>query len=150
MNIEIKKLSEADIDKFKQLIFLFEDVFEMKDLKIPDNNHLQPLLKKDTFFVFVALFENNVVGGLTFYTLPQYYSEKLLAYIYDLAVKREFQRNEIGKKLIAATIDYCKEMDMEEVFVQAHAEDLHAIEFYRSTGAIAEKVVHFNYPLRVK
>ncbi len=52
MNIEIKKLGYQDLDKFIELIRVFEDVFEMKNFTIPDKNHLQNLLEKDSFFVF--------------------------------------------------------------------------------------------------
>jgi aminoglycoside 3-N-acetyltransferase I len=147
MNVEIKKSGKQDIRQFKELIEIFEDIFEMKNFKMPDENHLQQLLEKDSFFVFVALSDNKVVGGLTSYTLEQYYSKSPLVYIYDLAIKTEFQRQGIGKMLISSLTNYCKTIGIEEVFVQADQEDVHAIEFYRSTGAKAEKVVHFNYPL---
>ncbi|EQA35951.1 FR47-like protein [Leptospira inadai serovar Lyme str. 10] len=145
--IKIQKLSYQDIDKFIDLIRVFETVFEMKNFKLPDETYLRHLLKNEAFFVFVALFEEKVVGGLTTYTLHQYYSRLPLVYIYDLAVLTEFQRQGIGKSLIAKTTEYCKEIGMEEVFVQADLADTHAIDFYRSTGATAENVIHFYYPL---
>lgn len=146
-NVEIKKLHDTDFFQFKELILLFEDVFEMKDFIIPDDDHLLHLLEKDDFFVFVALSENKVIGGLTSYALEQYYSKKPLVYIYDLAVKTEFQRQGIGKLLISGITGYCKNIGIEEVFVQVDEIDEHALEFYYSTGAIAEKIVHFYYPL---
>ncbi|WPP50695.1 GNAT family N-acetyltransferase [Catalinimonas niigatensis] len=147
LSIEIKKLETHDIDQFIALIRVFEDVFEMKAFLMPERHYLQQLLAKDDFFVFVALSEGNVLGGLTSYTLQQYYSTSPLVYIYDLAVQTDFQRKGIGKKLISAITKYCKEMDMEEVFVQADEVDDYALDFYRSTGATSEKVVHFYYPL---
>lgn len=147
LSIEIKKLETHDIDQFIALIRVFEDVFEMKNFLMPDHHYLQQLLAKDDFFVFVALSEGNVLGGLTSYTLQQYYSTSPLVYIYDLAVQTDFQRKGIGKKLISAITKYCKEMGMEEVFVQADEVDDYALDFYRSTGATSEKVVHFYYPL---
>lgn len=33
------------------------------------------------------------------------------------------------------------------MFVAASEEDVHALDFYHSTGGEAEKVVHFNYSL---
>ncbi|WP_040911012.1 GNAT family N-acetyltransferase [Leptospira broomii] len=145
--IRAEKLTYQDIDKFIELIRVFEIVFEMKNFKLPTKNYLQDLLKNESFFVFVALFEEKVVGGLTTYTLNQYYSQLPLVYIYDLAVLTEFQRQGIGKLLIAKTTEYCKEIGIEEVFVQADLEDDYAIDFYRSTGATAENVIHFYYPL---
>jgi aminoglycoside 3-N-acetyltransferase I len=147
MNIKIEKLSLNDISKFKELIRLFEYVFEMKNFKIPDDIYLEQLLKKDDFFVFVAVLDNKVVGGLTSYIMQQYYSKSPFVYLYDLAVKTEFQRQGIGKKLIEANNNYCKDIGAEVVMVQADEADDYAIDFYRSTGATGQKVIHFDYVL---
>lgn len=147
MPVEIKKLGHYDLNYFKDLIRVFEDVFEMEKFTIPDDDYLQQLLEKDSFLVFVALSEDKVVGGLTAYILPQYYSVRPLVYIYDLAVKTNYQRQGIGSILIDGITNYCRETGMEEVFVQADEEDGYALEFYHSTGATAEKVVHFYYLL---
>lgn len=136
-----------DLREFVQLIGVFETVFEMKDFKRPTEKHLLGLLEKEDFLVFVAISDRQVIGGLTAYTLGQYYTELPQVYIYDLAVKTEFQRQGIGKKIRDAIIDFCKNMGMDEVFVQADLEDRHAIDFYRSTGGRAEKVIHFSYQL---
>jgi len=145
--INYKKLTKDDYNYFSDLIGLFEDVFEMHNFKMPEEKYLRKLLSKENFFVFVALLENKVIGGLTAYTLDQYYSTKPLVYIFDLAVNREFQRQGIGKNLISKINTYCKEAGVEEVFVQADLVDDYALDFYRSTGGIPEDVVHFTYPL---
>lgn len=148
MKIEIKKLSENDLNIFIDTLRLFEDVFEMKNFILPHSNYLEQLLSKKDFIVFVALKENQVVGALTSYILQQYYSQQPLAYIFDLAVKKEEQRKGIGKALMENHSAYCKQIGVEEIMVQADEPDAHALEFYRSTGGIPEKVVHFNYPLK--
>lgn len=147
MNLNIKKLTSLNLKDFVKLIKVFETVFEMEKFSMPDESHLQKLLERDDFLVFAAIKDNEVVGGLTAYTLHQYYSEQPLVYIYDLAVKTEFQRQGIGKKLIAGITDHCKKIGIEEIFVQADLVDKYAIDFYRSTGARHEEVVHFYYPL---
>nr|5F46_A Chain A, aminoglycoside acetyltransferase meta-AAC0020 [uncultured bacterium]5F46_B Chain B, aminoglycoside acetyltransferase meta-AAC0020 [uncultured bacterium]5F47_A Chain A, aminoglycoside acetyltransferase meta-AAC0020 [uncultured bacterium]5F47_B Chain B, aminoglycoside acetyltransferase meta-AAC0020 [uncultured bacterium]5F48_A Chain A, aminoglycoside acetyltransferase meta-AAC0020 [uncultured bacterium]5F48_B Chain B, aminoglycoside acetyltransferase meta-AAC0020 [uncultured bacteriu len=147
--LKIERLAENDLPKFIQLIRLFEAVFEMKNFSIPDSEHLQKLLNQNNFYVFVALLENKIVGGLTSYVLEQYYSEKPLAYIYDLAVDTNWQRQGIGKKLITATNQFYTEKGFEEVFVQADKVDDYALDFYRSTKPTAEEqVVHFYYTLK--
>jgi ribosomal protein S18 acetylase RimI-like enzyme len=150
MEIEIIKLSHKDIDKFAALICLFEEVFEMTDLTIPQEKHLQQLLAKEDFFVFVAVADSKVVGGLTAYSLQQYYSVLPLIFIYDLAVKTAIQRQGVGKLLISNLTNYCKDNGYEEMFVLADEVDDHAIEFYRSTGATEGRVVNFNYTLNEK
>jgi len=77
--------------------------------------------------------------------MHQYYSTSPLVYIFDLAVKTEFQRQGIGKMLIAGNNSHCMAIGAEAVMVQADEPDEHAIEFYLSTGAKAGKVIHFEY-----
>jgi aminoglycoside 3-N-acetyltransferase I len=43
--------------------------------------------------------------------------------------------------------EYCKQNEIKEMFVAANEEDKNALDFYRSTGGNAEKVVHFNYEI---
>ena len=147
-DVKIEMLGKDDITRFIELIKLFETVFEMKNFSVPDSNHLQSVLDRSDFFVFVATIDNKVVGGLTTYVLEQYYSQRPLAYIFDLAVNNSLQRQGIGKKLIAATNRFYKEKGFEEVFVQADKVDEYAIDFYRSTKPTEEEqVAHFYYTL---
>lgn len=147
MNIQIKKLNKSDLPEFIQLIKVFEDVFEMKGFVMPPQEHLQQLLSDEKFIVFVALDEkNNVVAGLTAYTLVQYYSTKPLAYIFDLAVATHLQRKGIGKRLITGINKYCRDAGMEEVFVQADKVDEYALDFYRKNNPTDEEdVSHFYF-----
>ncbi|TRX48061.1 GNAT family N-acetyltransferase [Fulvivirga sp. M361] len=147
-NVIVHKLDEHDFEKFVKVIRLFERVFEMENFSIPPLVHLQKLLSKHDFFVFVALQDGIVTGGLTAYVLEQYYSEKPLAYIYDLAVDTPYQRQGIGKALIEGMNHFCQEKGFEEVFVQADKAEDDVIDFYRSTlPTEEEQVVHFYYTL---
>lgn len=148
MKLELQILQSHNLDELKELILLFEDVFEMKNFKIPDETHLRKLLAKENFFAVVAKTNDKIIGGLTIYVLDQYYSHKPLAYIYDLAVLTNYQRKGVGKSLIAFTNNFCKQKGFEEVFVQADKVDDYAIDFYRTTKPTnEEQVVHFYYTL---
>lgn len=148
MNAEIKILQTDNIDDLNDLISIFENVFEMEDFNCPDQTHLQKLLMKENFFAVAAVVEEKIVGGLAVYVLDQYYSEKPLAYIYDLAVLTEFQRKGIGKMLIEYTKGYCTQKGFDEIFVQADKIDDYALDFYRSTNPTnEEQVVHFSFKL---
>lgn len=149
MNINIKKLGESDLSEFIKLIKVFENVFEMRNFRIPSEHHLKGLLADDKFMVFVALDESKkIVGGLTAYVLEQYYSTKPLVYIYDLAVATSLQRKGIGKALICKINQYCADAGMEEVFVQADKVDEYALDFYRKNNPTAEEdVLHFYFTL---
>jgi len=146
--VKIKRLQDGDLDQFVDLVKLFEKIFEMENFSFPSKKHLQDLLHRTDFDVFVAFKNDIVVGGLTIYILEQYYSEKTIAYIYDLAVDSDLQRQGIGMKLMEEMNKFYKGKGIEEVFVQADKIDDHAIEFYRKTNpSTEEQVVHFSYLL---
>lgn len=146
-NLQIKRLNKQDCILFQKLIFLFQEVFEENNKKISESHYLKQLLEKSDFIVLVAVQENEVVGGLTAYELPGYYSDSSEIFIYDIAVKPEFQRMGIGKRLITELKIFCKANGINEIFVAADEADKHAIDFYKSAGGEGVKVRHFNYKI---
>jgi aminoglycoside 3-N-acetyltransferase I len=147
-NFPVKQLTENDVSAFSDLIKLFHEVFETQAEQEASSSYLAKLLARNDFLVFVALDQNEVVGGLTGYVLEQYYGEYSEVYIYDIAVKNALHGKGIGKKLIEALRNYSLKKGFKVIFVEAHEEDIDAVEFYRRTGGEEEKVVHFNYVLK--
>ncbi len=143
MNLEIKILDKNEVERFIDLIRIFEDVFEMESFVIPRSEHLWELLKQPGFTAAVALGDGQVVGGLTAYTLQQYYSEKPLAFIYDIAVDTKYQGRGVGTKLMEHFRNYCIEMKYDEAFLFVDENDKETVEFYRrSFSTEHEKVLH--------
>ncbi len=143
--LKIRHLGKHDAANFYKLITLFHAIFETKaELKV-GKNHLKKLLARPDFIVFAVFLDNEIVGGLTAYELKSYSFEGSEIYIYDVAIKPGFQRKGLGKKLILSLKKYCEQNAIKVMFVEADEEDQHAVNFYHSTGAHAEKVVHFNY-----
>ena len=142
---QIKRLEKNDVLTLKKLILLFDEVFENETPAAASESYLKTLLEKSEFIAFVAVRGNEVAGGLTAYELPMYYIEQSELYMYDIAVKSDFQRMGLGKKLLAALREYCRQHGIKEMFVEAHEEDKHAVGFYHTAGGHAEKVVHFNF-----
>lgn len=147
MNVEVKKLTDDDVEPFIELILLFRDVLETDMVTKARPEHLQHLLVRPDFVVFVARFANQVIGGLTAYILPQYHSEKPVVYLYDIAVGVTYQGQGVGTKLLKQLIQYGLSLGAEELFVQADREDSHALNFYRAKGGIAIQVIQFTYLL---
>jgi aminoglycoside 3-N-acetyltransferase I len=148
INTKLIKVQVDDLQLFKELLHVFEKVFEMENFHTPNDAYLRRLLGSSHFMVYVIRTDDTTVGGLTAHVLPSYYFESCEVYVYDLAIVKEFQRKGMGKKLMSALKDDCKALGFKEVFVQADLVDAHALEFYRSIGGTAESVVHFYYPLQ--
>lgn len=148
MNTRIKKLEKEDALIFQQLVLVFREEFEMNFQPLPGISHLAKLLSDPAFMVFVALHEDEVIGGLTAYELRSYHTESAEVFIYDLAVKQQFKRKGAGSRLMAAVRQYCGTNKISGLFVSGHEEDSHAIHFYEANGGIPEKVMHFNFSIK--
>jgi aminoglycoside 3-N-acetyltransferase I len=144
---KIKRLHTKDVKLFGKLIELFQKIFEMKNTTPKGESYLKKILANPQFIAFTAFRENKVIGGLTGYELPMYYSKQSEIFIYDVGIKPEFQRKGVGKMLLSALKEYGKQNGVKEIFVAAHAEDRHALKFYKAINGKPEKVVHFNYKL---
>lgn len=148
MHFHCQKLTANDLDDFLQLMKLFERVFETPYPNKPAVNEYQKLLSKAEFICVVAKIDNEVVGGLSAYLMPDYQSERPLVYIRDLAVETAHQRNGIGKKLIETVQKYAFEThNVGEVFVLAEKADDYALKFYESTGAKQIEAIYYFYEL---
>lgn len=143
--MEIRKLKPSEVSHFKLLIGIFKEVFENTDT-MPSDEHLSMLLRKSDFFVLVASVNFEIVGGLTVHILSSYYTEKPVAYIYDVGIHPRFQRQGIGKSLMEFLNQYCIENGFQEAYVEAETDDLDAVNFYRKTNFSHEiQATHFTY-----
>lgn len=146
--MRIELLNNNEIDKFKAVLEIFAIEFDMKEFIVPAEDHLKKLLDREDLLIFIANIDDTIIGGLTIRILSNYYSEKPIAYIYDLAIQKSQQRNGYGGKLMEHALNYCKTQGYENAYVEAESDDIQAVDFYRSTPFDSElQATHFTYNL---
>jgi aminoglycoside 3-N-acetyltransferase I len=145
--IQIKRIDTKDVADLKKLVGLFNSVFEIENNPVAGDRHLGNLLRNPHFIALSAKANQKIIGGLPAYELPAYTGDFSEMYIYDIAVKSNYQRKGIGKMLIEELKVYCHANSIKTVFVEAHEKDTHAVDFYHAAKATAEKVVHFNFDI---
>ena len=137
-----------DVYEFEKLLVAFGEIFE-EDIDYPSKEYLTKLLRSEQLLVITAKVGNEVVGGLTAYVLVNYQVEGASIYIYDLGVKESFRNNGIGKSLIKFLIDYSKQNNIQDIFVDTEQIDNEeAIAFYNKTGFDTKtKVLQYTYKI---
>lgn len=148
MAVSIRRLGVEDIALFRGLVALFGAVFEEPTEPLSDA-YIARLLREDAFVAFAALdstgsdAELSVVGGATMRVWDAYLSESKHGYVYDLAVAESHRRMAIATRLIEACKKFAVEQGLSAMWVQAEADDEHAVAFYRSLAAEELEVAHF-------
>ena len=132
--------TELAIDAFRMMAAVFED--EGAPLS---PGYVDRLLARADFWAFVALAGQEVVGGLTAHALPMTRAECSEMFIYDVAVRPDYQRQGVGRRLMAAVRDTARGQGI-DVFVAADEDDAHALDFYRSLGGSPSMSAIFTFP----
>ena len=144
-SVSYKRLQVGDESLFAELVKLFNVEFEKSDLDYVNVENIKRLLTQPDFVCFVALSENQVVGGLTGYALKMYGYVGSTMYLYDMAVGNAYQRKGIGSKLVSELKTYCAQNGIRDMYVQADVSDDHALAFYKSLDGEPADVVHFTF-----
>ena len=66
-------------------------------------------------------------------------------FVYDIAVRREHQRQGVGRQLIAELRDSATASGIRILLVAADNDDVHALDFYRALGGTASPVTFFTF-----
>ncbi len=137
-------LAAGERELARELFGLMAEVFGEAHQPLSDA-YLDRLLAREDFWAIAAFVEDRLVGGLTAHTLPLTRAELAEVFIYDLAVRPEYQRRGVGRQLVAALRTEASARGVETVFVAADDEDAGALEFYRRLGGAASPVTLFTF-----
>jgi aminoglycoside 3-N-acetyltransferase I len=143
--IDIRQLKKGEGKLLLQLLHVFQEAFQEQDPPTSDPSYLNKLLDRENFIVYAAVSDGQVLGGLTAYELPMYYDRSSEIFVYDIGIGSAYQRKGLGKLLLANLKAHALQRGISNIFVAAHEEDQHALDFYRGAGWAAEKVVHFSW-----
>ncbi|AWV97581.1 GNAT family N-acetyltransferase [Arcticibacterium luteifluviistationis] len=146
--IIIHKLGSQDLVLFKQLIEIFKDSFDGQSKKEIDEFSLNTMLRHTTFLGFVAIQDNEVIGGLTGYEIRSYYKDESEVFLYNLAVSRKHQGKGTAKLLMKTILKFAKEKGHSKLYANTNINGSNAVKFYRGTGGIEQQVSRFIYKLK--
>ncbi|MEC3958897.1 GNAT family N-acetyltransferase [Nocardia sp. CDC153] len=108
--------------------------------------YLDDLLGRESFWALAAIAGTDVVGGITAHTLPMTRAQSSELFIYDLAVRPDFQRRGVATRLVRELCTAAAAAGIHEVFVPADNDDAHALAFYHAIGGTASPVTFFTLP----
>jgi len=135
-NIVIRKAAESDLRAIREL--LAELINAMDDTECIDMRITlktwQHLLKDTRSHFLVATAQGTPVGFIHFTIRQTVLHRSPSAMIDELVVTKEYQGKDIGKHLVLATIERCKQLGCCEVEVSTEQTNVKARKFYRKCG----------------
>lgn len=141
-----KRLTADDITLARDLFTHFQ-IDDGEEPTFASDDYLIKLLSHPDFHVLVAVDGDKLAGGLTAYELPMYKEDKTDMFLYELGVHPGFRRQGVAKQLIAKLIEICRERNIDELFVDAEADNLPAVKLYGAAGGKPIDVVEFTWEI---
>lgn len=142
--VRTRRLTPSDRELARSLFTLIAKVFEEEPAPLSDG-YLEHLLQRDEFWAVAAFVGDELVGGITAHLLPMTRAEASELFIYDLAVRADWQRHGIGRYLVTAVREQAAVQDIQTVFVPADNDDVHALDFYQALGGMPSGVTVFTF-----
>jgi GNAT superfamily N-acetyltransferase len=135
-NILIRKATKSDLPAIRrllaELISAMDDT-ECIDIRIPLRTW-EHLLKDARSHFLVAATKGTPVGFIHFTVRQTVMHRSPSAMIDELVVTKEYQGRGVGKQLVLATIEKCKQLGCCEVEVSTEKPNVKARKFYRKCG----------------
>jgi aminoglycoside 3-N-acetyltransferase I len=144
MNLTVTRLTPSESHQARRLFALMAEVFG-EEHEPPGDRYLADLLARQDFWAMAAFAGRELVGGLTAHALPMTRAECSELFIYDVAVRHDFQRRGVGRSLLNALRELAREAGIHELFVAADNADTHALDFYRALGGAPSPVTVFSF-----
>lgn len=121
LNIQIRRANISDIEQINRI----EDCLEHR---IISHNILSSTLDKDNYYYFIAIIDNNIVGYISTEFLVDHFD------ILAIAVLENYRRRNIGSILLNHVIAVCKELNINDIFLEVRCNNISAIKFYEKIG----------------
>jgi ribosomal protein S18 acetylase RimI-like enzyme len=135
-NISIELATETDLPSIKPLLLELMDAMEDTegfDLEQAFEN-CRTMMEDPTHYLLVAKDKDKVIGFVNFMTRKTILHPGLSGLIDELVVSRSHRGLGIGKNLLLAAIEKCRELGCCEVEVSTEKGNTHAREFYKRCG----------------
>src|SRR4030042_5119539 len=135
-DILIRKATKSDLPVIGKLLAeLINAMDDTEGIDIGmDLKTCEQLLKDDNSHFLVAELKTTPVGFINFTVRQTVLHRSPSAMIDELVVTREYQGKGIGKQLVLATIEKCKQLGYCEVEVRTEKTNVKARKFYKKCG----------------
>jgi aminoglycoside 3-N-acetyltransferase I len=141
---QVIRLSPRDRDLARRLFATMAEVFG-QDCESLSDAYLDRILAREDFWALAACIGGRIVGGLTAHALPMTSSSSSEMFLYDIAVRSDYQRQGVGRRLLTELRTRAAASGIRVVFVAADNADTDALDFYRALGGSASPVTFYTF-----
>ena len=137
------KIIEANKDNIKQvgeLFDLYRQIYKYESNIIQSTNFIKSRIINNESKIFIAINNNNqAIGFVQLYETFGSLDLGKIIILYDLYVKKEFRKKNIGRKLMISSHKYAKEIKAKRIQLSTAIDNFVGQSLYESLGYVKDK-----------
>mgnify|MGYP001184007202 CR=1 FL=1 len=149
MEFKIIRAANNHIEKIGQLFDLYRQFYSYDSNLKESTTYIKQRILNNESIIFIALNKNDEALGFVqlYETFGSLDLGKIIV-LYDLYVKKEFRKNNIGKKLMLKSHDYAKNVQAKRIQLSTATDNIIGQSLYESLGYVKD-VNFYTYDFEV-
>lgn len=150
MKFEIIRASKKDINDVGNLFDLYRQFYLYKSDIQASTNYIEERIKNNESIIFFAVDENrSALGFVQLYETFGSLDLGKIIVLYDLYVKKEYRKNNIGRELMLKSYNYAKSIKAKRIQLSTATDNFIGQSLYESLGYVKD-TNFYTYDFEIK
>jgi len=139
MDFKIIKAEEKHIEKIGILFDLYRQFYKYESNLIKSTNYIKDRINNNESIIFIAINDaNEAIGFVQLYETFGSLDLGKIIILYDLYVKEDHRKNNIGKKLMIKSHEYAKKINAKRIQLSTAIDNYIGQSLYESLGYVKD------------
>jgi len=139
MDFKIIKAEEKHIEKIGILFDLYRQFYKYESNLIKSTNYIKERINNNESIIFIAINDaNEAIGFVQLYETFGSLDLGKIIILYDLYVKEDHRKNNIGKKLMIKSHEYAKKINAKRIQLSTAIDNYIGQSLYESLGYVKD------------
>jgi len=150
MDFKIIKAEEKHIEKIGILFDLYRQFYKYESNLIKSTNYIKDRINNNESIIFIAINDaNEAIGFVQLYETFGSLDLGKIIILYDLYVKEDHRKNNIGKKLMIKSHEYAKKINAKRIQLSTAIDNYIGQSLYESLGYVKD-ANSYTYDFEIK
>jgi ribosomal protein S18 acetylase RimI-like enzyme len=139
MDFKIIKAEEKHIEKIGILFNLYRQFYKYESNLIKSTNYIKDRINNNESIIFIAINDvNEAIGFVQLYETFGSLDLGKIVILYDLYVKEDHRKNNIGRKLMIKSHEYAKKINAKRIQLSTATDNYIGQSLYKSLGYVKD------------
>ena len=150
MEFKIIEAEPKHIEQVGELFDLYRQFYKYESNLIESTNYIKDRIKNNESIIFIAINDaNEAIGFVQLYETFGSLDLGKIIILYDLYVKKNHRKNNIGKQLMIRSHEYAKKINAKRIQLSTATDNFIGQSLYESLGYIKD-IDFYTYDFEIK